>query len=193
MYPTDVPWRLRQAWCLHGPPLDRLRAHPRHLETNSCRSFPGTLHARCSTKVFRLAAASQYDCFIIQETGWSLSGERSNQRWHFVHSSDKQASVLIMVRTNVVSRHCLSTAVHIPGRCVQARLPLHRPYDLLAIYQHSWNPGRGTQVWKKLQDCVNHIPVNHSFTRSNNAHHSCRPTTQRTIELARLISRPSNR
>lgn len=56
--------------------------------------------------------ASKYDCFIIQEMGWSFSKEWSNQYWHFV---DKYASVLIMIRTTVVPRNRLSTAVY-PGQ-----------------------------------------------------------------------------
>lgn len=105
----------------------------------------------------------------MQETGWSFSGEWSTPNWHFVHSSDKHASILIMLRTSLVSCTRLSTAVHIPGRLLQVRLHLHKAYDLLAVYQHSWNPGRGTQalcqrqalVWKKIQQCMQHIPNSH--------------------------------
>ena len=86
-----------------------------------------------------------------------------------MHNSDKQTSIMIMFRTSFVSCTRLSTAIHIPGRLIQVRFHLHRAYDLLPVYQHSWNPGRGTQalcqrraqVWKKIQQWMQHIPNNH--------------------------------
>ena len=46
---------------------------------------------------------------------------------------------------------------------------MHQTYDILAIYQHSWNPGRGVKalctrraaLWRKIIECVNHIPYTH--------------------------------
>ena len=53
---------------------------------------------------------------------------------------------MIMIRKTLLTSNRLSTAIHVPGRCIQVRLHAQHPYDLIAIYQHAWNASRGTQT-----------------------------------------------
>ena len=42
---------------------------------------------------------SPYDVIIDQESGWSMTNEWNSTHWHIVHSADRFASILFMVRS----------------------------------------------------------------------------------------------
>ena len=98
-----------------------------------------------------------------------MTNEWSSPHWHILHGAAKFASILVMVRTNVIHRDNISVAHHIPDRFMQVCLHLFRPHDILAVYQQAWNPIGGVsalfkkrqQVWTQLRDCLAHIPQAH--------------------------------
>ena len=62
------------------------------------------------------------------------SDEWSTHSCIYIQNADKYASIMIMVRENLIYNTRISTAIHVPGRCIQVRLHLHRTYDLVAVY-----------------------------------------------------------
>ena len=81
-----------------------------------------------------------------------------------------------MIRKNLITANRIYSAVHMPRRCIQVRLHLQYSYDLIAIYQYSWNDSKGTQalcarqrqLWSKLEDYTKYIPNHHFLILSRN-------------------------
>lgn len=109
---------------------------------------------------------SQYDLIIVQEIISRMTNEWSSPTWHIVHGVDKFASVLIMVRSALISKNLISMTYHIPGRILQVRLHLYRTHDIYAVYQQAWNSSGDThnvlqkrkRIWICLQGYVNQNP-----------------------------------
>lgn len=111
--PRQVPWHIRQAW--------------QHQQTHSANrglSLPltGPQAANAKDQCLRL--------LYHTGNGMELSGEWSNSHWHFFHRVDKWASIMIMPRRTLIHSARISTAVPLPGRCIQIQFHLHRPYDI---------------------------------------------------------------
>ena len=53
---------------------------------------------------------SPYDIIAVQESGWSMNNEWSSKHWHIMHSADRFASILFMVRSALVRQDQISIA-----------------------------------------------------------------------------------
>ena len=112
---------------------------------------------------------SPYDVIAVQESGWSMTNEWSSKHWHIVHSADRFASILFMIRTAIVRHDQISVAHHAHGRLLQVRLNLSRPQDFVIVYQQAWSTTHGTRqilskrqhIWTLLQHCLERLPQRH--------------------------------
>ena len=100
-----------------------------------------------------------------------MTNEWSSKRWHIVHSADRFASILFMIRTAIVRRDQISVAHHAHGRLLQVRLNLSRPQDFVIVYQQAWSTTHGTRqilskrqhIWTLLQHCLERLPQRHQI------------------------------
>ena len=88
---------------------------------------------------------SPYDIIAVQESGWSMNDEWSSQHWHVVHSADRFASILFMVRSTLIRQDQISIVHHAHGRLPQVRLNLSRPQGFVIVYQQAWSMQYGTK------------------------------------------------
>lgn len=111
------------------------------------------------------------DIIILQEIGWNFNATWTCHGWHCVHSSSKHASMLVLIRGTLARLDQIATASHSDGRILQVRLFLECTYDLITVYQHSWNVSKGrdqfltnrAKIWSSLQQLLNHIPRQHQM------------------------------
>ena len=73
-----------------------------------------------------------------------MTSEWSTPLWHVVYGADKFASILVMVRTALISRKAISIAHHIPDRILQIHLQMYRSHDIYAVYQYAWKSNGNT-------------------------------------------------
>lgn len=167
LYPHQVPSRIKQIIqskqpvpkpCKTSVPALPLRppGHLRAFQWNASRSLDYQTWVHwCDT--------SPFDLVVVQETGWSMTSEWSSPRWHLIHTADRFASILFMLRSAIVRREQISVATQVPGRLLQVR---HRPVDVVAIPQQAWTTQHGVRqtvskrrpVWTTLRQCLAHLP-----------------------------------
>lgn len=86
--------------------------------------------------------------------------------WYLIHTADRFASIMIMVRSALARKDQISVAAHTPGRLLQAHLNFYRPYDAVTVYQQAWSTQYGLrqilskckQIWTLLKQCLEHLP-----------------------------------
>ena len=174
IYPHQIPFRIKQLIMSKQPTAKRkstvhalISKVPGHLhifQWNASRSlkYHSWIH---------WCHQSPYDIFAVQESGWSMTNECNNTHWHIVHSADRFASILFMVRSVLIRRDQISIAHHVHGRLLQVRLNLTRPKDYMIVYQQAWSTQHGIrqilskrkQIWTLLKHCRERLPQRHQI------------------------------
>ena len=87
------------------------------------------------------------DLVVITETHWPTTMEYPATDWQAVHTGvgQSQGGILVFVHNSVCPAHDIRYNELRPGRLLHVRISLQkRPaLDVLAVYQHAWNPDGG--------------------------------------------------
>ncbi|CAE7458415.1 unnamed protein product [Symbiodinium natans] len=87
------------------------------------------------------------DLVVITETRWPTTMEYPATDWQAIHTGagQSQGGILVLVHNSVCPAHDIRYNELKPGRLLHVRISLQkRPaLDVLAVYQHAWNPDGG--------------------------------------------------
>ena len=132
-----------------GPPSPQMATKPHDLRVLYWNA--GGLHvSRHAELKHWLHTRDEYtrpDLVIITETHWPTTMEYQAVDWHAVHTGagQSQGGILVLIHHSICPAHDIRYTEIKPGRLLHVRLSLQkRPaVDVLAVYQHAWNPDGG--------------------------------------------------
>ena len=108
---------------------------------------------------------AKYDLIVVTETRRQFDAEWSTSTFHCIHSSGKNAGLLILVRSKLVHPNQISWVALTPGRVVHLCLHGTQTLHVLAVYQHAWQTDKIPEllqqrraVWKFISDTLHGCP-----------------------------------
>ena len=118
------------------------------------------------------------DLVVITETHWPTTMEYPATDWQAVHTGagQSQGGILVLVHNSVCPAHDIRYNELKPGRLLHVRISLQkRPaIDVLAVYQHAWNPDGGdgdrqaritrllanrSDIWDRISKWARSVPA----------------------------------
>ena len=118
------------------------------------------------------------DLVVITETHWPTTMEYPATDWQAVHTGvgQSQGGILVLVHNSVCPAHDIRYNELKPGRLLHVRISLQkRPaLDVLAVYQHAWNPDSGdgdrqaritrllanrSDIWERISKWARSVPA----------------------------------
>ena len=106
------------------------------------------------------------DIIALQEIGWNFNTTWTSQGWYYVHSSTKNASILVLIRSTLARPEQI--AMHPTPMAEYFRSAF---FWIAIVYQHAWNAFKGREqllanrakIWHNLQQLLNHVSKQHQM------------------------------
>ena len=107
------------------------------------------------------------DIGVIVETRLTFDAQWSDQHWHILHSgegSHRGKGIMLLISKKFCNLSQMRWQFHDTGRLVHVRIALSpRPLDILACYQHTFQPTRichqnRERWWTKFDQVLNGLP-----------------------------------